>query len=233
MSVSSLMTCYSLQKKLLFIHVPKNAGTSIRANLNKAIPDMQDFDTIYTTWRKSNNVPRDQAYANHFPFWRIQELLKDTGENIPIEDMTSFMVMRNPWERMVSLYRHRLRKLDWDYENKARNTELDKKVARAGFVPWLLQTPHPGDAVLTRQSQLAWGFNLAGELCVDKIFTIENLKKHYPDFMGPMGITVPPLGVSNVGDGVSKDYRAQYNDAAVAHIEKFFKSDIEAFGYKF
>lgn len=156
------MSIYSLKKKLLFIHVPKNAGTSVRASLNKAVPDMVSFDDSYVQWRKETNARREPAYANHFPYWRIQQLILEAKLDVPLRDMTSFMVVRNPWERMVSLYRHRLRKLDWDYEGKPRNTELDKKVARAGFVPWLLKTPHEGDSILTRQTQLSWGLNLAG-----------------------------------------------------------------------
>ena len=230
------MSVYSLSKKLAFIHIPKNAGTSIRANLNKAIPDVQEFDAIYNKWRETSKARRDQAYANHFPYWRIQELLADAGvhsDSLPFEDMTTFMVVRNPWERMVSLYRHRLRKLDWEHEGEARNTDLDKKVAKAGFIPWLLNTPHEGDMVLTRQPQLAWAMDGQGNIGVDKIFKIENLESHYPDFMGPLGIAVPPLGFANTGDGVSKDYRAQYNDAAQAHVEQYFAADIEAFGYAF
>lgn len=228
------MSIYSLQKKLCFIHIPKNAGTSIRANLNKAVPDMREFDTFYNTWRELSGARREPAYANHFPYWRIQQLLFDAGnQEIPFEDFYTFMVVRNPWERMVSLYRHRLRKLDMYHEGEARNTELDKKVARAGFVPWLLNTPNEGDSILTRQTQLSWGMDNSGKVGVDKIIKQENLERVYADLLGPLGITVPPLGFANIGDGVSKKYRAQYNDAAREHVDLFFAADIEAFGYEF
>ena len=230
------MSVYSLQKKLAFIHIPKNAGTSIRANLNKALPDLMEFDAIYNKWRETSKERRNQAYANHFPYWRIQELLTDAGvhsQELPFEDMFSFMVVRNPWERMVSLYRHRLRKLDWSHEGEARNTDLDKKIARAGFIPWLLQTPHEGDSILTRQSQLSWGMDSSGGVGVDKIVKIEELERTYPDLIGPLGIKVPPLGFDNVGDGVSREYRAQYNDEARDHVGFYFAADIEAFNYEF
>lgn len=223
------MSIYSLEKKVAFIHIPKNAGTSIRANLRKAGPDFRAFDAIDEAHRKVRN----QAFANHFPYWKIQELLRDTNSDIPFESMKVFMVVRNPWARMLSLYRHRLRKLDWHYEGKERNTELDKKVCRAGFVPWLTQTPHEGDSVLTRTAQLEWGINLDGEMGVDKIIMMEKLVKLYADTLGPWDITVPPLGKSNVGDGVSKDYRKHYTQEARDHIEKWFAPDIEAFGYEF
>jgi hypothetical protein len=223
------VSIYSLQKKIAFIHIPKNAGTSIRANLKKAVPDFRDFDAIDEAHRKV----RSQAFANHFPYWKIQELLRDTKSDIPFEDMKVFMVVRNPWERMLSLYRHRLRKLDWHYQGKDRNTELDKKVCRAGFVPWLLQTPHEGDSVLTRTAQITWGMNLDGGMGVDKILVMEKLFKLYADTLGPWGIGLPELGHSNVGDGVSKDYRQHYTKEARDHIEEYFAPDIEGFGYEF
>ena len=229
------MSIYSLEKKLCFIHIPKNAGTSVRDNLCKAVPDMKDFDAIYNAWRGKTGARRDQAHANHFPYWRIQQLLaeKEVEEQIPFEEMFSFMVVRNPWERMVSLYRHRLRKLEWNHEGEARNTELDKKIARAGFIPWLLKTPHEGDSVLTRQPQLTWAMNKDGGIGVNKIIKMEELVYVYPDLLGSMGITVPPLGFANIGDGVSKEYRSQYNEEAKAHVDFYFAADIEAFSYEF
>lgn len=230
------MSVYSVKENLAFIHIPKNVGTAIRANLGKAVPDTKDFDTIYNDWRSKTGQPREAAYANHFPYWRIQTLLQDAGvhaQQIPFEDMFTFMVVRNPWERMVSLYRHRLRKLDMTVEGVARNTDLDKKVARAGFGPWLLNTPHEGDMILTRQSQLSWGAAMDGSLGVDKIIKQEDLRMVYPDLLGPRGIIVPPLGWENVGDGVSRQYQALYDDDTRGHVEKYFAADIEVFGYEF
>lgn len=227
------MSSYSLKKGVVFIHIPKNAGTSIRANLKKAVPDTKDFDDIYVNWREKTGVKRDQAFANHFPYWFLQDLLHKADSSIPLEDMFSFMVVRNPFERLVSLYRHRLRKLDMTHEGKPRNTELDKKVALAGFKPWLLQTPHEGDSVLTRTCQLSWGIDRDGQLGVTKIVKIEDLEASYPDLLGPLGITVPPLGFANVGDGVSKAWRSQYDDETIAHVEQHFIADLEAFSYEF
>jgi len=226
------MSVYSLEKMLVFLHIPKNAGTSIRANLKEAIFDLQDFDTIYNQWRQRTGSKRDSAYANHFPYWRIQRLIRDERLHLPIYDMKVFAVVRNPWERMVSLYRHRVRKLELTHEGKPRQTEADKDMVRRGFDNWLLHTPNEGDRVLTTTAQIRWCCNADSDIITHKIFKIENLRDEYRPYMNSLGIIEHGLNNLNVGFG-SKDYRVMYNDKTKAHVEKWFKADIEEFGYEF
>lgn len=205
-------------KGFAFIHIPKNAGTAIRRVLN-----WPSFDDIDRKHRKR----RDPALANHFPIWRIEELLEETGIGIPLDH--TFMVVRNPWERMVSLYRHRMRKLDLWYEGKPRNTEEDKAVAREGFVPWLLNTPSEGDKVLTRTPQMDWGRDREGNVAVHTILRFETLDEDWPDFCRSVGLPNKPLPQVNVGR--TDDWKSEYTQEAVDHVAEHFKDDIERFGY--
>jgi len=151
------MSAYS-PSKLLFLHIPKNAGTSVRSALaNFYDGDWIDFDTIDASIRDK----RHPAFANHFPYRMIHRMMIDIGaDEDQIINTHKVMVVRNPYQRMVSLYFHRMRKLHWSVEGKPRNTEEEKRVVMLGFVPWLTSTPHPGDRVLTREPQFNWGKNL-------------------------------------------------------------------------
>lgn len=215
------MSCYSAEHGLAFIHIPKNAGTAIRKVLN-----WNSFDTIDAAHR----TERDPALANHFPVWRIETLLDATGEDVPFGAMHRFMVVRSPWERLVSLYRHRMRKLDLWYEGKPRNTEEDKAVAREGFVPWLLRTPSEGDRVLTRMPQMSWGRDRDGSAAVHTILRFESLDADWPDFCQTVGLPHKPLPRVNVGrtDG----WKAEYTQEAIDHVARYFRDDIERFGYE-
>lgn len=67
--------------KLLFIHIPKNAGSSI------------------SQWLLNHGGQYTGAIRH--------SALEDSGVNVT--DYYSFCVVRNPWDRMTSLYRYALR----------------------------------------------------------------------------------------------------------------------------
>lgn len=210
--------------KFCFIHIPKNAGTSIRRAL-----DFKAFDAI----DKKHRIERDPALANHFPYARIEKLIRETKSPVTLANLTSFMVVRNPWERMVSLYFHRMRKLHLSYEGKPRNTAEDIAVAKRGFIPWLLTTPSRGDSVLTKMAQAVWGKNEAGVFVVDHVLRQETLDAEWPAFCRTVGLGFCDLPKVNTGGGESKSYRKHYNPEAARHVEAYFAEDIERWGYEF
>jgi len=223
------MSIYSNKHKYIFLHIPKNAGTAIRRALADVDPSIQSFDAI----DEANRETRDPAYANHFPLWKIQELLAETDLSLPLSEMKIFMVVRNPWERMVSLYFHRMRKLMMSYEGKPRNTPEAIAVAKQGFVPWLIGTPHEGDKVLTRTSQMSWGRDDEGLIGAAYIVRIEDLEDEWMGLCNELGVKTPRLLKLNKGSGDSKSYRDHYTVEANAFVTHYFAEDIKEFGYEF
>lgn len=221
------MSCYSINHRLAFIHIPKNGGTAVRRALRKACPDLRDFDEI----DKVHRSDRDAALANHFPIWKIQRLLRETNSDVPFDTFRTFMVVRDPWDRMLSLYRHRLRKLHLSYEGKPRNTEEDIRVAERGFMSWLLTTPSAGDSVLTKMSQATWGKNEDEQYCVHRVLRQESLSADWLDLVEDWGLPAAGLGRHNVGDG--KYDRSEYNEATRAHVALYFNEDLVRYGYRF
>lgn len=223
------MSAFSIQRRLLFLHIPKNAGTSIRSVLSQHVEGWQDFDTYDEKTRKK----RDPAFANHFTLAMCQDLAERENIKIPWQDMFRVMVVRNPFERLLSLYNHRMRKLDAWYEGKPRNDEASKAVARKGFIPWLLETPHEGDKVLTRTPQKHWALDTKGEWDVDWVMRFEQLPDDWAVLRQVLEIDLPDLPRKNVGEGDAKDYRAAYNTEARKHVEKHFEKDLNHWGYYF
>jgi chondroitin 4-sulfotransferase 11 len=69
---------YSEKHNILFVHIPKNAGTSIINSL-------------------------EMTNTEHYPLSVLQGYMdKETFDNA-----IKIAVIRNPWERMVSYYRYR------------------------------------------------------------------------------------------------------------------------------
>jgi hypothetical protein len=89
------------QRKLIFVHIPKNAGTSIHSlfdtNPRDYLPDQR--------WTK---------YKNHFSeYW---------------EDYTTFSIVRNPISRFISFYKYwkMNENLDWDINYFIKNIDKIK-----------------------------------------------------------------------------------------------------------
>ena len=77
-------------KRILFVHVPKAAGSSIEQHFTNSGWSMELFKPC-----KSPYEPADQ----HLTYEGLRNHLHD------IDDITSFTVVRNPFRRMVSEWR--------------------------------------------------------------------------------------------------------------------------------
>ena len=71
----------SAEKKYIFIHIPKNAGTSIEASLTGA-EQWKDEEKHMTAWECKTKYG-EQVWHEYF----------------------SFCVVRNPWDRLLSQYK--------------------------------------------------------------------------------------------------------------------------------
>jgi len=226
------MSCYSVPDKLMYLHIPKTGGVTIRFALAKIVgAGMRDFDAL----DEAHRTERDPGIANHFPIWRVQRLLQETGqeEAIPLVDLRSFMTVRNPWARMVSLYAHRFSKRLMHYEGKPRNTEAEIAVIEQGFTTWLLRTPSPGDHILTRTPQADWGKDKDGNFVVDRVLFLENLKEDWECLCLDWDLLHVLTGKHNVGNGQAKNYQTCYDDETREHVAKYFSEDIKRWRYEF
>lgn len=197
----------SHQHRCIFIHIPKNAGTSI-----KRVLDMPGGG--HYPWRH---------YATDFPqLWR---------------EYTSFAVVRNPWDRMVSAYHHaRMKKSHWqneltglhgDYEllvDKSFEecvTILCRQRERLRHYSWVNQAhfvlgPEPSDKTVM----------------VDAVLRFETIAEDFNELCRKLRIDCEPLPALNDSPR-SRDYRSYYNDETRHMIEQVYQVDIDAFGYSF
>lgn len=188
-------------KKLYFIHITKTAGTSIDQALQHAGADGLKHETV------SEVVARIgiDAFKSYY----------------------SFCVVRNPWDRLVSLYHDRR-------QNKLR---IPKFVT---FEQWLLEMP-PAEKMDRSETEMAWysdprciqsnlfWISHDDKVQVDHIIRFESLHESWDEFRGQFGLPVlPHLYKSKRGD-----YREYYSPELCDLVEARYKEDIQHFGYKF
>jgi hypothetical protein len=108
----SILNAKFESSKILFMHIPKTAGSSFRIFVE------QFTKNIYTFHAEKNSCDVEKAcFINgHFGFSFMKE----------IKYKHSFTILRDPIERIISLYRHGSPKIPgWDPDDPIRTNDFD------------------------------------------------------------------------------------------------------------
>lgn len=172
------------------MHIPRTAGTSI------------------IHWLEKNNIEHERD-ATHPSITMIQ----DTYD-------ISFACVRNPWERMVSMYAHFRRPgFLWEMFNIKHESELPT---------W--------DEFLTNPTQKLYWFDVFTNQVewipngVDILLRHESLADDFAQVQKLLNCN-QPLPHSN--GSVHDDYRSYYNTWQEKRISEIFSKDIDTFKYSF
>jgi hypothetical protein len=176
---------YSVRYDLFFIHIPKTAGTSIHTAL-EIEPDRRGHRTLET----------------------LYDLYGTTILKTPC-----FTVVRNPWDRMVSLYEFRKQKKDIP--------------SSYTFKKWLLK----GAVSIIERMNCVDIVALDGTKPVE-VLRYENLAQEWNNFAIKYKIETKELPKLNAADKRA-DYRNYYDQESLKLVEKVFEKDIKQFNYNF
>ena len=224
------MSMFSIKYKFIFIHIPKNAGSTVNATLQKnCVEDYKGFELL----NEEYGHDRDMVFGNHFTYSMIKEFIDKNNVDLDYGNYFKFCIVRNPWERMLSLYNHRMRKINAKFRGKPRNSTVDIKLLKSGFNNWLLKTQHTSDSVLTRTPQLTWIRGKENNIKCDKIIRIENLSSELDEIKTLLGLPNFQMKKANVSKQNAKLYQDHYSDLTRKHIEKYFEEDIDTFKFTY
>lgn len=225
------MSLYSYKYQFVFIHIPKNAGSTFENNYSAHLPlgELLHFEHL----NQLLGYERDAALGNHFTYLMIEDIIARHRMPLDLESVFKFCVVRNPWERMVSLYEHRLRKIDRLTNGVPRNTPEDKELLRQGFEPWLLDTQNVSDVVLVRKPQLDWIRDQGGKQVCDLVIPIERYDEGISKVVEQVGLPKIEMSRRNASSKDSSKYRSYYGTESREHVERYFAEDIDAFGFEF
>ncbi|QOV89595.1 sulfotransferase family 2 domain-containing protein [Humisphaera borealis] len=181
----------------VFIHINKCAGTSVGTAIG--LPKKQHLTSLEVI-----DIIGEPAWSKAF----------------------RFTIVRNPWDKVVSHYKHRI---------KTRQTGLGE--THVPFKQWVAATygdtkdPVLYDQPKMFQQQVEWLKNRQGRIDVDYVGRFETMSETFDEVARRIGIdaTLPHL---NRTEG-KVDFRTHYDDATAAIIASWFKDDIAQFGYEF
>jgi len=189
------------RNKLLFIHIPRNAGKSVVNAMKRGCKGIKKVE-----WEHAR--------------------LKDIARKMDIKPYVKFAVVRNPWERMVSLWsflsQHKL-----TYETRTDKVRDVKELEEIGFSKWLLKYGKKSRGIVTTDTPQTNWLKVKGKIATNYIIKYENLQTGFKNVTG-IDMKLPMTHKSS-----HKDYREYYTEESKAYIDKVFAEDIELFKYEF
>ncbi|MDO6562455.1 sulfotransferase family 2 domain-containing protein [Amphritea sp. 1_MG-2023] len=198
----------SIQKKFLFIHVPKTGGNSIQ-NILKVYSE----DDIVVLAKHQDGIERFEVRNKIYDIKKhsILSHYKSVLEPDTYESLFKFATIRNPWEKMISFYfsPHRGVK-KWDRNN---------------FIA-LLNNVAPLRHYVCEGAQ---SIKVDSEL--DYLIKFENLDEDFGIVCKNLGIpeiTLPRRNQSN-----RRHYSKYYDSELIQLVEDRFKEEIEFGNYSF
>jgi len=214
----------SPKHRILFVHIAKTGGTSIRAALKRlhwtdpyAIPiHLVNGLTRLLKYKTGAKFPRHaKAIAAYEcigePFW--SQLFK-------------FTFVRNPWDLQVSSWHH-LRRVP-----AAPTDQFDtfEDFLRYKFDP---DRPFVYFFEASRQLQSHYIVDHDGRVLVDFIGRFERLHMDFEEASRLGGIPQIQLPHKRHSKERKKDYRTYYDDTTAELVARHYAKDIRLFGYSF
>jgi len=205
----------SKKHDFIFVHIYKNAGTSIISALLPFAQGRLRREAGRVLKRFAGGTPfyDPQPFPNHAT---ASEMIAAMGVE-SFRSYFSFAFVRNPWDWRVSLYKYIMK------SKRHRKHEFVKGLGSfEEYVRWSCRNR----ARLQKDFVCSEG----GDVLVDFIGRYENLEHDFGTVCSRIGISasLPRLNVSN-----RRPYREFYSDETRDLVKRAYEPDIEFFGYEF
>lgn len=206
----------SRKHKFIFVHIYKNAGTSIKNALRPFVTTKMQRESVRALKRLRLPYPQHWDLAPFHEHVQATELVAALGQSV-FDSFFSFAIVRNPWDWQVSLYTSGLK-----YANQFQPDIVKDFRSFDEYIRWRCdqQVHYQKDFVLSDNDQQI----------VDFIGRYENLDQEFEYICSRIGVfaRLPKLNVSK-----THDYREYYCDKTIDLVNQAFEPDICAFGYDF
>lgn len=207
--------------KFVFLHIPKSAGSSVREML----------------------IDADKDCIHYLPIQHI----KNDNLNEKLDGFFKFCFIRNPWERMVSMFFYAIKEKEYlkdlklkiesskiEYQKKIFCEWMFENVFRSGICksdfPFVSNTSEK-TYNLNRESQMTWVYDINGNVGVDFIGNVSNIDEDWRKICDSIGLEYSKL--KRINTTKHRDYSEYYNEKSFNFVHEYFNDDIRYFDYRF
>lgn len=188
------------KRKFIFIDITKTAGTSIRK-----------------AFAGKTGIPRHHSIRNLAEGFSFTSTLSEDQ----IKNYFKFTIVRNPYDRIVSLFLWLRRQKSQIITKKIKFKEFVKNVSNGKY------TEHNGIRYIP---MIDWIINDSGDVCVDFIGRFENLDKDFPIICEKIGVDIPDLEHC-FRSRKRSEYWKYYDNETKSIVEELYKKDFDFFNY--
>lgn len=207
--------------KCIFVEVPKTGSTSIRAILGRAYIPHLNLVEIKTLMENSCTQLGGRTNRLRGALYELlpRERKIDIGRR-QFEEYFKFGFVRNPWDRVVSLY------------ERVEPMQMKDKMSFEEFIDWIQYSSATCIHSSPHRYQLDWFVDGSGNILADFIGRFERLEQDWALLADKLGITEKTLPHAR-GNPRTRHYTEYYNARTRETIGQKFRVDIEHFGYQF
>ncbi len=193
------------REKLLFVHIPKNAGNSVRRVCKK-----KNIRIITHNIRRRNK--------------RLLAYYRDKNQRVH-----AFCVCRNPYDRVVSAYFYLLNQARHRKDMADRQRFIDPY---EGFTDFVLNgLREAAKEQLHFLPQVFWIRNSEGTPQIESVLRMENLQKDFDAFCQKMNLKPVPLDITNTS--ARQPWSEYHTPETKKVVEAIYREDFDFFGYGF
>lgn len=226
--------------KLVFVHIPKNAGKSVEAAfLGQAGPTSGKRSRLNAACKfllraTSSSVPRrdllgslDYTFAaQHMTLRELTDYGLVSEQKCP--SYRSFAVIRNPYDRAISSVFHHFAA---EIKSGMRRID-DSNTFTKALRDWLEKSPRDHNQIAHLRSQLDF-LSLDGHnVSVDELIRYENLREELLAFCNRNGLAPAEVGWSG-RNARSRDYHDYFSPEARGILKSRYERDLELLGYSY
>ena len=228
------MTFICKDKKFIFIHLYKNAGSSIKSSLRKRVRNDLDlipsigvdkFDSlIFKVVRKSIDMnlysPKSEIqteyYKNrtHLEYKILEKYLKD------INEFKTFAIVRNPFSWQVSQYKFMMSNPKLPHHKFIKDFNFNE------YIKWRCLKQN-------KVTQTSYLLSLGNRFEISKLIKIEDLKKEWANILKWIDIKYVELAYKNVTQTDNQEYKKFYDNESSELLIKNFSEDFKNFNYSY
>jgi hypothetical protein len=210
----------SHQHKCIFVQIPKTGSTSIRVLLGKPIRphlNLWEIKRLMESYWPVRGGRRNRIIECFYLMLPREQRL-EMGRR-QFESYFKFGFVRNPWDRVVSLYERR------------EALEFRAQMTFDQFVDWIQYSSSTCIHSSPHRYQLDWFVDPNGKVLADFIGRFERLEQDWAFVARKLGLNEKlPHSRANPR---SRHYTDYYTERTRQVVGEKFRVDIETFGYQF
>jgi len=203
-------------KPFIFVHIPKNAGTSVEKALIPFISRHQDFKDFSEQERSKFWLPSNKGHQHR--------KLRRYEQHFKLNKYFKFVFVRNPWDRAISQIEYLRTKVGAAIF--ARNTFKER------LLKYCSTNKNIGGHDLGA-CQLDYMLDDSGKVAVDYVGRFESLDEDFNKICFAIGIDVPPPLPHIFHSNRKLHYSEYYDEESADWIRERFERDIDYFGYRY